>query len=152
MTARRSLRSLATALAASSILASSGLSAAPVASTGIDPLVIVSVFGTAESRAAVCAAGAAQAATAGGSAVAAQAGTGGCVLPVVDAAPAPPVIEGPNPSMAAVDPVAAGGGVGIIPLLAGLAAVAAAAAILLKNNDDGRIILPIPPEGVPISP
>ena len=152
MTARGSLRKYTTAFIAVSLLASSAATAAPAARTTIDPLVIVSVFGTAQSRAAVCAAGAAQAAAAAGAAVAAQAGSQGCVLPVMDVVAPPPVAEALPPPALAMAPSATSGGVGVLPLLAGLAAIAAAAAILFKGSDDGTINLPIPPEGVPISP
>ena len=136
-------RNLSAAFAALSLMAGSAASAAP---HSIDPLVALSVFGTSESRAAVCAAGAAQAAAAAGAAMAQAAGTQpGCVLPVVDAAPAPVVTE-PLPPSAAVAPAAVGGGVGALPLLLGLAAIAAIAAVILSKSDkDGQINLPISP-------
>ena len=138
-----SIRNCIAAFAAVSLLAGSAAAAAP---RTIDPLVALSVFGTSESRAAVCAAGAAQAAVAAGAA-AAQASAGpGCVLPVVDAAVAPPIEPAPPP-VAAVTPAAVGGGVGALPLLLGLAAIAALAAVVLvhSDEDDGEIILPISP-------
>jgi hypothetical protein len=124
------------------MLASSAASAAPRA---VDPLVALSVFGTAESRAAVCAAGS-QAAAAAGAAVAAQAAPApGCVLPVTDAPPPAPVTAAPPPAPV-VEPVATGGGIGILPLLLGLAAIAAAAALLLKgDNGNDQITVPISP-------
>lgn len=139
-----SARNLTAALAAMSLMAGSAASAAP---RSIDPLVALSVFGTSESRAAVCAAGAAQAAAAAGAAMAQAAGTQpGCVLPVVDAAPPPVVTEPPPPPAAAVAPAAVGGGIGALPLLVGLAAIVAIAAVVLKHNDsDGEINLPISP-------
>ena len=142
-------RNLTAAFAAVSLMAGSAASAAP---RSIDPLVALSVFGTSESRAAVCAAGAAQAAAAAGAAMAQAAGDQpGCVLPVVDAAPAPIVTEPVPPPAAAVAP-AAGGGVGALPLLLGLAAIAGIAAVILAKSDkDGDIDLPLPP-GPPISP
>ena len=135
-------RNLTAAFAAVSLMAGSAASAAP---RSIDPLVALSVFGTSESRAAVCAAGAAQAAAAG-AAMAQAAGTQpGCVLPVVDAAP-PPVVAEPPPPAVAVAPAAVGGGIGALPLLVGLAAIVAIAAVVLKHNDsDGEINLPISP-------
>ena len=142
MTVRGSLRRYTTAFVAASLLASSAATAAP---RTVDPLVALSVLGTSESRAAVCAAGAAQAAAAAGAAVAAQAGSPGCVLPVVDAAPLPPVAEAPPPPLAAA-PVVTGGGIGALPLLIGLAAIVAIAAVVLKHSDsDGEINLPISP-------
>jgi len=138
------IRKYTAAFAAVSLLASSAAAAAP---RSIDPLVALSVFGTSESRAAVCAAGAAQAAAAAGAAVAQAAAGPGCVLPVVDAAAAPPVV--PEPAVApavAIAPAAVGGGVGALPLLLGLAAIAAIAAVVLKHSDkNGQINLPISP-------
>lgn len=142
MTARNSLRKYTTAFMALSLLAGSSASAAP---KSIDPLVALSVFGTSESRAAVCAAGA-SAAAAAGSAVAAQAGAArpGCVLPVVDAAPPPAGTEAPPPMPAvAVAPVATAGSV--FPLLLGLAAVVVAAVVLKHGSSNGEINLPISP-------
>lgn len=146
MTARSSFRKYTTAFVAISMLGASTASAAP---RTVDPLVALSVFGTSESRAAVCAAGA-QAAAAAGAALAAQAAPGqaGCVLPVMDAAPPPVVTEAPPPPPAAVAPVAVAGGssIGALPLLLGLAAIVAIAAVVLKHNDrDGQINLPISP-------
>jgi hypothetical protein len=138
------IRNCTAAFAAVSLLASSAAAAAP---RSIDPLVALSVFGTSESRAAVCAAGAAQAAAAAGAAVAQAAAGPGCVLPVVDAIAAPPVLsEPPVAPGVAVAPAAVGGGIGALPLLLGLAAIAAIAAVVLKHNDkNGQINLPISP-------
>ena len=146
MAARGSFRKYTTAFVAISMLGASAASAAP---RTVDPLVALSVFGTSESRAAVCAAGA-QAAAAAGAALAAQAAPGqaGCVLPVMDAAPPPVVTEAAPPPPAAVAPVAVGGGgtIGALPLLVGLAAIVAIAAVVLKHKDtDGEINLPISP-------
>lgn len=134
------IRKYTAAFAAVSLLASSAAAAAP---RSIDPLVALSVFGTSESRAAVCAAGAAQAAAAAGAAVAQAAAGPGCVLPVVDA----PVVAAPAPpAEVAVAPAAVGGGVGALPLLLGLAAIVAIAAVVLKHSDkSGQINLPISP-------
>ena len=141
MAARSSLRGYTTAFMALSLLASTAASAAP---RTVDPLVALSVFGTSESRAAVCAAGA-SAAAAAGAAVAAQAGAArtGCVLPVVDAAPPPVVTEAAPPPPMAVAPVAVAGSV--FPLLLGLAAVVVAAVVLKHNDSNGRFNLPISP-------
>ena len=137
-------RNLTAAFAAVSLMAGSAASAAP---RSIDPLVALSVFGTSESRAAVCTAGATQAAAAAGAAMAQAAGTQpGCVLPVVDAAPAPVMAEPAPPPAAAVAPAAVGGGIGALPLLLGLAAIVAVAAVVLSKSDkDGQINLPISP-------
>ena len=143
MAARGTFRKYTTAFIAVSLLASSAATAAPRA---VDPLVALSVLGTSESRAAVCAAGAAQAAAAAGAAVAAQAGSPGCVLPVMDAVAPPPVAEAPPPPPMAMAPAVTGGGIGALPLLIGLAAIVAIAAVVLKHSDsDGEINLPISP-------
>jgi hypothetical protein len=147
MAMRGSFRRYTTAFVAISMLASSAATAAPAIPRTVDPLVALSVFGTSESRAAVCAAGA-QAAAAAGAALTAQAAPAqpGCVLPVVDAPP-PPVVTEAVPPPPAVAPVAPpGGGIGALPLLLGLAAIVAIAAIVLKHDDeDGEINLPISP-------
>ena len=142
MAARGIFRRCSTAIVAASLLASSAIAAAP---RSVDPLLALSVLGTSESRAAVCAAGAAQAAAAAGAAVAAQGAGTGCVLPVVDAAPPPVVTEpAPPPPLAAAPAVA--GGVNPFPLLLGLAAIIGLAAIVMKHADsDGEINLPISP-------
>ena len=144
MAARGPIGRFTSAFVAASMLASTAASAAP---RTVDPLVALSVFGTSESRAAVCAAGA-QAAAAAGAAVAAQAGAGqtGCVLPVMDAAPPPVVTEAAPPPAAYAPAAVAGGGVGALPLLLGLAAIVAFAAVVIKHSDsDGEINLPISP-------
>jgi len=119
--------------------------AAPVASAfapmSISPFVALSAYGTMQSRSAVCA-------TAVGAAGVAAAAEGqaapGCVLPVAD--PVAPVAAEAAPLgvPAAVVPVAAGFGLGLGALLAGLVAVAGIAAVVLSGNDDGR--LPISPD------
>jgi hypothetical protein len=142
MAARGVTRTFTSAFVAASMLVSTAASAAP---RTVDPLVALSVFGTSESRAAVCAAGA----QAAGAAVAAQASAGqtGCVLPVMDAAPPPVMTQAAAPPPAAYAPAAvAGGGVGALPLLLGLAAIVAFAAVVIKHSDsDGEINLPISP-------
>ncbi len=138
MTRHSPVRRYTAAFIAASMLASSAASAAP---RTIDPLVALSVFGTAESQAAVCAAG--SAAAAAGAAVAAQGAQPGCVLPVVDAPP-PPVVSQPTYIEPAV--VTRRDGIGILPLLLGLAALAAAAILLLgDDDDDDEIRIPISP-------
>ena len=124
-----------------SLLASSTASAANSRTPRIDPLVALSVFGTAQSRAAVCAAGSQGAAQAGTASVQAGAGATDCVLPVMDAA-----APAPEPAPPASVPVApsAGGGIGALPLLASLAAIVILAAVVIKHDDDdGEINLPI---------
>jgi hypothetical protein len=139
-----SSRKWAAAFVALSLLGNSTAQAATAAAR-IDPLVALSVFGTSESRSAVCAAGA-SAAAAAGAAVAAQPGAApGCVLPAVDAPLPPPVTEAVPPPPVAAAPVVAGAGIPIVPLLLGLAAVAAFAALVLDDDEEGEIFLPISP-------
>ena len=115
-----------TGLVAATLFAGSAASAAP---STIDPLVALSVFGTAQSRAAVCGAGSAAAASA----------TTGCVLPMAaagaqtaDQTTAPPFAE-------------SGSSIGILPLLLGLGALAAAAVLLLGSDDEDDIEIPVSP-------
>jgi hypothetical protein len=94
--------------------------------SSISPLVALSALASDTSRVALCGAAAAAAA---GAAATAQGATPGCVLPVVDSAPAPaPISEALPPPPVAPPPVAplASEGFGISPLLLGLVAVAAA--------------------------
>lgn len=106
-----------TALVAATLFAGSAASAAP---QSLDPLVAVSVFGTAQSRAAVCATG-----------------PQGCALPMVDGAQPADTMVAPR--------VDSGTSIGILPLLLGLGAVAAAALLLLDGDEDADIELPVSP-------
>ena len=117
------------AAGAAAMLSSQAVYAAPVAASAasIDPLVSLSALAGAASRAAVCAG---STATAAAASAAAQAPAPGCVLPV-NAAPPPPMAAPPPPPV-----VEAGPGIGMWPLLLGLAAVAGIAALLLLSDDD----------------
>lgn len=152
-----SIRSLATAAVALSLVTSSVASAAPAfASTGPaagSPLVTLSVFGSASSRAALCAA--TSAAVAGAATTAAVQPQQGCVLPAVDAPPPAVVSEVPPPPMAPYA-VAAEPGMNIWPLLASLAAFSVAFFLLddvfLGDDDDFDIDFPTPDRTPPGSP
>jgi hypothetical protein len=136
-----SVRSIASAAVAMSLATSSIASAAPAVSRPTNPLVTLSVFGSAQSRDALCAAGSAAAAAAG-TAIAAQAAqpAPGCVLPIADAAPPPPLAESAVlPEAAPAAPyVAAAGAPNLWPLLVGLG-LFSAAFFLLDDTllDDG---------------
>jgi len=141
-----SLSKFAAAAACVGMLAGTAASAAtPISAPAVDPLVAISFFGSQASQSAICAAGA-QSAAAAGAAVAAQAAQQGCVLPVVDAAPPPMVADtAPPPEVLPVAPVT-GAGIGVMPLLLGLAAIIGAAALIFQGEeDDGEITLPISP-------
>ena len=128
------------AAGAAALIAAQPLYAAPAQiAPSVDPLVSLSVLGTAQSRAAVCAAG--TAATAG--AAATQAAPPGCVLPVTALPPAP-VAQTVAPPVA---PLAAGPGkeIGMLPILGGLAVLAAIAAFFLLDDDDDDELEPISP-------
>ena len=113
-----SIRSLAAILAGLSVATTSVASAAAVAPQGANPLVTLSVFGSAQSRAALCAAGSA-AVTAAATTAAAQSRPG-CVLPIADAPPPPVVSDVPPPMMPAAPYATAAAGANLWPLLVGL--------------------------------
>ena len=91
----------------------------------ISPMVALSIFGSQASATALCGAAATTTAYA---AATAQAPVGGCVLPVVDAPPPIPVAEA-----APISPVPSPG-VGITPILLGLAGIAILAALIASQN------------------
>ena len=119
--ASQEFRGVVGAFIAGSLIFSSTAAGASTATTvqQPDPWAVLSVMSGGAPAAAMC--GAAVAATA------AQA-PGGCVLPVVDVAPPPPA---PVPPPAAVPLEAAGGGLGVSPLILGLLAIAAAVGVAL---------------------
>ena len=132
----------AAGIAAASLLVGSAASAAPAAAADVDPLVALSLFGTASSQASLCAAGASSAAAAGAAAAQAAPGTPGCVLPMVDAPVAAPEPVAETPAYV---PAAARGSIGVLPLLLGLAAIAGGLALLLSADEEVDIRLPISP-------
>ena len=122
---------LALVASAASVLVSGPASAAARTHTAVySPWAALSAFAAPASSQALCGAAAASAAAAAASA---QPGTPGCVFPAVDPPVAPPVAEAAPLSTPAA--VVAGGGIGILPLLLGLAALGGAAALLLGNGD-----------------
>jgi hypothetical protein len=117
-------------IAGSMVFSSTGaIAATSTPSTQVDPWAVLSVMSGGASAVAVCGAAAA-------AAVAAQPASG-CVLPQVDAA-APAASQGPPPEPIPVPPVeAAGGGLGISPLIIALGVLAVgvgAYLILHKSN------------------
>lgn len=138
------IRSCALAAGAAALLSTQAVYAAPRArAAGVDPLVSLSLLGTVQSSAAVC--GAAAGATAAASA-AVQA-PGACVLPVNPAPAAAPMGEAVAPVAPVAVAPAAGLGIGLLPLLAGLVAVAALAAVLATsgNNNGNGDLTPVSP-------
>lgn len=119
---------VAISLCASPALASASAVSAPAQS--ISPMIALSIFGSQASAAALC--GSSATTVVGSAAAAAQAPAGGCVLPVVDAPPPLPIAE-PAPFVPA--PVAASG-IGIAPILLGLAGIAILAALILSQDND----------------
>ncbi|WP_309603065.1 hypothetical protein [Sphingomonas sp.] len=91
----------------------------------ISPMVALSIFGSQASASALCGAAVTSSASA---AATAQAPVGGCVLPVVDAPPPLPVAEA-----APIAPLPAAG-VGITPILLGLAGIAILAALIASQG------------------
>jgi len=145
MSAPSPIRRYTAAFVAIAMLGSSATTAAPAAAPRmVDPLAVVSIFGTAESAAAICAGSSAAAAAGTAAATAGQVPGTGCVLPMVDAAP-PAVVESAAPEV--LPPaVSMTGGIAAFPLLAGLAVIVGLAAIILSNRtEDGQIDLPISP-------
>jgi hypothetical protein len=71
-------------------------------------------------------------------AAACQAGQPGCVLPVGEAAPPPVQVQTPPPVQTGpyVAPEVGGGGIGLFPILLGLAALAALYYFVIRNDDD----------------
>lgn len=124
-------------LAAGAAALLSGQAVAATSAPRLDPLVSLSVLGTAQSRAAVCASSLA----AGAAAVAAQAPATGCVLPVTAPPPAPPPVTETIPP----PPPPAGGGIGVWPLLLGLAAIVGVAALILSSDGGGGDLEPVSP-------
>ena len=126
---------IATAFAAASLLVSTSASAAVRAGDHVVTARLIS----ASVQTAVCTTGAAAA----GAAAQAAPAQPGCVLPVVDPAAAP-VAEVPAPVY--VPPAEApAAGIGILPLLLGLAAVAGLAYLLLDEDGADDIDLPLSP-------
>lgn len=133
------IRTAAVVAGAAALMTAQVAYAAPARS--IDPLVALSAFGTAQSRSAVCAAGATAAAA--GAAATAQAPGANCVLPVT-AEPVPVVDT--TPTATYVEPVPSTGfGVGALPLLLGLAALVGAAVLLMGGDDDEGDLTPVTP-------
>ena len=130
----RGIRAFMLAAGAAALL--SGQAVAATSVPRLDPLVSLSVFGTAQSRAAVCASSLA----AGAAAVAAQAPAPGCLLPVTAPPPPPPVTQVLPPP-----PPPPATGLGIWPLLLGLAALVGVAALLLAGDDGDGDLEPISP-------
>ena len=110
-----------------------------------NPLVTLSVFGSAQSRAALCAAGSSAAVAAG---TAAQTPSG-CVLPVAETAPPPPVETSVLPEAGPVAPYAAASAApNLWPLLAGLGVFSAVFFLLddaiLGDEDDNDNVIVVP--------
>lgn len=116
---------LVTTLCSASLLAAAPAAAATRSPAGYNPWAGLSAFASQASSQALCGA----AATAAASAQAAP----GCVLPAVDAPPPPPLAE--TAPLATPAAAVAGSGIGILPLLLGLAAIGGIAALLLSNGD-----------------
>lgn len=122
------VRKFVMAASAAALLSSQAAFAAPqYVQPSVDPLVSLSVLGTAQSRAAVCAAGAAAA-----TAAATQGGPGTCVLPVRGQVPPPAVGQAVPPP----PPV----GIGTWAILPGLIGLLALLAFALDDDDEGTFI------------
>ena len=115
---------------------SSVAAAAPTiaSASAVSPWAALAAFGTQASRASLCGSSALLAQSAAVAAAQAAPAQPGCVLPVVDQAPA--VAEAAPPPLAPMVPIESGGK-GISPLLLGLGALVAAGLIYLLLDDDG---------------
>jgi hypothetical protein len=123
----RFLMKSAAGLAALGMALGSTANAATTSVQAVDPLVAVSLFGSAQSSRVVCN-------------PEAQAGTTGCVHQAAySGQPAA------NDAGYYDSPSVSGGGIGVLPIVAGLAAIAIVAVLVLNDDDDGRIDLPISP-------
>ena len=120
------------ASAASLLVSAPAAAAVQTQTAAYSPWAALSAFAAPASSQALCGAAATVAASAAASASAQQASSLGCVLPVLDAPVAPPVAETASLAPAAV---VARGGIGILPLLLGLAALGGLAALLLGNGN-----------------
>jgi hypothetical protein len=121
--------------AASFMLSSTAATAAQMGMTQPDPLAVLSAMSGGPAAAALCGAAAATAAQP----------AGGCVLPQLGVAP--PVVQAP-PQPVPVPPVepAVAAGLGISPLLLGLAAIAAGVgAYLIIHHSSGNNNKPVSP-------
>ena len=124
--ASRGLKTIIGAVTAGSLMLSStaAIASAPARAAQVDPWAVLTAMSSGAPAAAMC--GTAAAATS------AQA-PGGCVLPVMDAAP-PPAVQ--TAEVVPLAPVEAGGG-GFNPLILALLAIAAGVGIFLAVNDSG---------------
>jgi len=126
----KGIRSSALAIAAAAFMSTQAIAAAPAAvPAGVDPFVALSVFGTAQSEAAVCATG--TSAAVAGAATTAQ-GQTPCVLPVTGAPPVAAVVP-----PAAYAPAAAPKAIGTLPMLLGLAVLTAALIAIASGGGKG---------------
>lgn len=128
-------RLVITASAGTFLISGPAAAVARAPTAAYSPWASLSAFASPVSSQALCGAAASAAA---GAAVAAQAGTPGCVFPAVDAPVAAPVSQ--TAPIATPAAAVAGGGVGILPLLLGLAALGGVAALMLSNGEGGTQI------------
>jgi hypothetical protein len=134
------IRKYVLAAGAATLLSTQAVAAAPATShASVDPLVTLSALGTAQSRAAVCAAGTA-AAAAGAAYAATQAGQQGCLLPITAPQTAAPVGS-------SVTPVATTPGkrIGILPIALGLLGLAIVLFLILDDDDNDGGLEPVSP-------
>lgn len=132
------LRKTATAFALSCALCVSSTGA--IAATGaapqpVNPLATISIFASPAAATALCGNNAAVAAA---GAAAAQAPAAGCVLPVVDPAPLPPVSQ-----VAPLPPPPPAPGIGLLPILLGVAGIVALALLIASQDDDTDDDVPV---------
>ena len=132
----------ATAFALSCVLCMSSttaVAASRLTPQPVNPLATISIFGSPAAATALCGNNAALAAA---GAAAAQAPAPGCVLPVVDPAPVPVVSEA-APVPPPLPPAA--GGIGLLPILLGVAGIIGLALLIASGGDDEDDDVPVSP-------
>lgn len=126
-------RVLAMSGAATIALSAPASAAVQAQSASYSPWAALSAFAGQSSSQALCGAAAT---------TAAQTGTPGCVLPATDA----PVAPVGNEPVAVVPEAVGGTGLGVLPLIAGLAVLAGAIALIASSGDDDDItVTPVSP-------
>lgn len=137
------IRTSALAAGTAALIFSQAAYAAPVSSNpAIDPLVSLSLLGSAQSRAAICAG--ASTAAAGAASFAAQAPAPNCLLPLTGPTPVPQAVP-PEPVAPLAPPPPGKDWTTLALIGVGLLAIIVAAVLLLDDDDGEGPLIPISP-------